>query len=220
MFFLLCHDPCLTRWTEMRPAFFPLAAIPARIGGAVTTIGLTDAQLVERCRAGDPAAWNELVERFSRYVYAIAVRAYRLAEHDAEDVFQEVFAKTFERLDSLREDAAIRPWIAQLTRNACVDRLRAGAREQPSDEPRAEELDAAIEQLDEALDVHEGLQALSPNCREILDRFFSRDESYRVIGEALDLPAGTIASRISRCLAKLREKLEGRKPVPRPSGES
>jgi RNA polymerase sigma factor (sigma-70 family) len=184
------------------------------------TIGLTDAQLVERCRAGDPAAWNELVERFSRYVYAIAVRAYRLSEHDAEDVFQEVFAKTFERLDSLREDAAIRPWIAQLTRNACVDRLRAGAREQPSDEPRAEELDAAIEQLDEALDVHEGLQALSPNCREILDRFFSRDESYRVIGEALDLPAGTIASRISRCLAKLREKLEGRKPVARPSGET
>jgi RNA polymerase sigma factor (sigma-70 family) len=184
------------------------------------TIGLTDAQLVERCRAGDPAAWNELVERFSRYVYAIAVRAYRLSDHDAEDVFQEVFAKTFERLDSLREDSAIRPWIAQLTRNACVDRLRAGAREQPSEEPRAEELDGAIEQLDEALDVHEGLQALSPNCREILDRFFSRDESYRVIGDALDLPAGTIASRISRCLAKLREKLEGRKPVARPSGES
>jgi RNA polymerase sigma factor (sigma-70 family) len=184
------------------------------------TIELTDAQLVERCRAGDPDAWHELVERFSRYVYAIAVRAYRLPEHDAEDVFQDVFAKTFERLDSLREDAAIRPWIAQLTRNACVDRLRAGAREQPSEEPRAEELDAAIEQLDEALDVHEGLQGLSPNCREILDRFFSRDESYRVIGEALDLPAGTIASRISRCLAKLREKLEGRKPVARPSGES
>jgi RNA polymerase sigma factor (sigma-70 family) len=220
MFFLLRHDPCLTRWTEKRPAFFPLSGNRASIGGAVTTIGLTDAQLVERCRTGDPAAWNELVERFSRYVYAIAVRAYRLAEHDAEDVFQEVFAKTFERLDSLREDAAIRPWIAQLTRNACVDRLRAGAREQPSEEPRAEELDSAIEQLDDALDVHEGLQALSPNCREILDRFFARDESYRVIGDALDLPAGTIASRISRCLAKLREKLEGRKPVARPSGES
>ena len=184
------------------------------------TIELTDAQLVERCRAGDPEAWNELVERFSRYVYAIAVRAYRLPDHDAEDVFQDVFARTFERLDSLRDDAAIRPWIAQLTRNACVDRLRAGAREQPSDEPWAEELDAALERLDEALDVQEGMQALSPNCREVLDRFFARDESYRVIGEALDLPAGTIASRISRCLAKLRDRLEGRNPVPRPSGEA
>jgi DNA-directed RNA polymerase specialized sigma24 family protein len=48
------------------------------------------------------------------------------------------------------------------------------------------------------------------HCREILDRFFARDESYRTIGEALELPAGTIASRISRCLTRLRELLEGR----------
>ena len=182
-------------------------------------IEVTDAELVGRCRAGEPAAWNELVERFSRYVYAIAVRAYRLSEHDAEDVFQDVFARTYERLDSLRDDTAIRPWLAQLTRNACVDRLRSGAREQPSEEPTGEELDLALERLDDALYVHEGLQALSESCREILDRFFARDESYRTIGDALDLPAGTIASRISRCLGKLRAQLEGRNPVPDPSGD-
>ena len=77
-----------------------------------------------------------------------------------------------------------------------------------------------LERLDEALDVHDGLEALSADCREILDRFFARDESYRTIGEALELPAGTIASRISRCLGKLREKLEGRKPSPDTSGGS
>ena len=48
----------------------------------------------------------------------------------------------------------------------------------------------------------------------MLDRFFARDESYRTIGEELDLPPGTIASRISRCLAKLREDLEGRNERP------
>ena len=183
------------------------------------TTEVTDAQLVGRCRAGEPAAWNELVERFSRYVYAIAVRAYRLPEHDAEDVFQEVFARAYERLGTLRDDGAVRAWLAQLTRNACVDRLRAGAREQPAEEPRAEEADATLERLDAALDVHEGLRGLSGDCREILDRFFARDESYRTIGEALDLPAGTIASRISRCLGRLRERLEGRKMAPNPSGE-
>ena len=183
------------------------------------TMELSDAQLVGRCRAGEATAWNELVERFSRYVYAIAVRAYRLPEHDAEDVFQDVFARAYERLGSLRDDAAVRPWLAQLTRNACVDRLRAAAREHPAEEPVAEEPDAMLERLDEALDVHEGLEALSADCREILDRFFTRDESYRTIGEALDLPAGTIASRISRCLGKLREHLEGRRPSPDPSGE-
>jgi RNA polymerase sigma factor (sigma-70 family) len=185
---------------------------------AAMTSELTDAELVGRCRAGEAAAWNELVERFSRYVYAIAVRAYRLPEHDAEDVFQEVFARTYERLDSLRDDAAIRPWLAQLTRNACVDRLRAAAREQPEEEPAAEETDATIEQLDEALAVHDALAALSGECREILDAFFTRDESYRVIGERLELPAGTIASRISRCLGKLREKLVGRNPAAGASG--
>lgn len=186
------------------------------------TTEVSDAQLVERCRAGDAAAWNELVDRFSRYVYAIAVRAFRLPEHDAEDVFQDVFARTFERLGSLRDDTAIRPWIAQLTRNACIDRLRSGKREQPVDEPLEWDLSdhgAALDLFDEALDVQEGLQALSEDCREILDRFFARDESYRVIGEALGLPAGTIASRISRCLGKLRQKLEGRKPASDPSGE-
>ena len=180
---------------------------------------VTDAQLVERCRAGDAQAWNDLVERFSRYVYAIAVRAFRLPEHDAEDVFQEVFARTYTRLDSLRDDAAIRPWLAQTTRRLCVDSLRARAREEPVDELEVEEADRELERLDEALSVQHGLDALSGDCREILDRFFARDESYRTIGEALDLPAGTIASRISRCLGKLRAALEGRNHAPAPSGE-
>jgi RNA polymerase sigma-70 factor (ECF subfamily) len=180
---------------------------------------LSDAALVARCRTGDENAWTELVNRFSRYVYAIATQGFGLRADDAEDVFQEVFARAYERLGSLRDDEAIRPWLAQLTRNACVDRLRASAREYPAEEPAAEEADAMLEQLDEALDVQVGLESLSPDCREIIDRFFSRDESYRVIGEALDLPAGTIASRISRCLGKLREKLEGRKPAFDASGE-
>src|SRR5262249_20229062 len=95
---------------------------------------LTDAELVAGCRRGEDVAWRELVQRFSRYVYAIAPRAYGLRDRDAEDVFQEVFARTYERLDSLRSDDAIRPWIAQLTRRLSVDRLRASSREVPSEE--------------------------------------------------------------------------------------
>src|ERR671924_1925291 len=89
----------------------------------------SDARLVARCRAGDEQAWAELVERFSRYVYAIAVQGFRLSEADAEDVFQEVFARVFERLETLREDESVRPWIGQLTRRLCIDRLRSSVRE-------------------------------------------------------------------------------------------
>jgi RNA polymerase sigma-70 factor (ECF subfamily) len=58
--------------------------------------------------------------------------------------------------------------------------------------------------------VRDALATLPEHCQEILDRFFARDESYREIADALDIPPGTIASRISRCLKKLREELEGR----------
>jgi len=182
----------------------------ARGSGALTA-ELSDARLVARCREGDGDAWRELVERFSRYVYAIAIQAFRLPEHDAEDVFQEVFARVYERLDTLRADDAIRPWIAQLTRRVCIDRLRSGGREQLAEEELLEIADEdVLTQLEEAFDVHEALAGLPEYCQEILDRFFARDESYRAIGDALELPAGTIASRISRCLVKLKDVYEGR----------
>jgi RNA polymerase sigma factor (sigma-70 family) len=181
-------------------------------GSTALTPELSDAQLVARCRGGDDDAWRELVERFSRYVYAIAVQGFRLPEHEAEDVFQEVFARAYERLESLREDEAIRPWLAQLTRRICIDRLRAGTREARADTDEVPDVadEDVLAQLEEAFDVHDALAALPEYCREILDRFFAKDESYRAIGEALQLPAGTIASRISRCLVRLRDVFEGR----------
>jgi RNA polymerase sigma-70 factor (ECF subfamily) len=167
---------------------------------------LTDAELVARCRAGDPAAWRELVERYSRYVYAIT-RTFSLREHDAEDVFQDVFARAYERLDTLRDADSLRPWLAQLTRRLAIDKLRSGSREQPGEE-EPEGIEDRIEELTESLALREALDSLAEHCQEILDRFFARDESYRTIAEALELPPGTIASRISRCLARLRERLE------------
>ena len=188
---------------------------------AVDHTSLSDGELVARCRDGDDEAWRELVDRFSRYVYAIATQAYRLGAHDAEDVFQEVFARTYERLDKLRDADAVRPWIAQMTRNLCVDRLREGTREGPAeDELAPPDLDERMTTLDEALSVHQALASLPDHCREILDLFFCRDESYRTIAERLELPAGTIASRISRCLAKLREVFEGRHEPAAASGTS
>lgn len=172
----------------------------------------SDAELVARCRTGDTGAWNELVERFSRYVYAICVQAFRLDSHDAEDVFQDVFARVYEHLDRLRDDEAIRPWIAQLTRRLCIDRLRASSRVTvvADDELEPTSTDETLATIEEAMTVRAGLDSVGPDCREILDRFFARDESYRTIGDALGLPSGTIASRISRCLGKLRAELEGR----------
>jgi RNA polymerase sigma factor (sigma-70 family) len=164
---------------------------------------LSDARLVARCREGDEA---------------IISQGFGLRAENAEDVFQEVFARAYQHLGRLREDEAIRPWIAQLTRRLCIDQIRSGSREQLSDEElEPADVDETLDTLVEALAVHEALAELPEHCQEILDRFFARDESYQTIGAALDIPAGTIASRISRCLAKLRELFEGRKPTTDPS---
>ncbi len=177
------------------------------------SVEASDGELVLLCRAGDEQAWTALVERYSRYVYAIAVQGFRLPEPEAEDVFQDAFLRAFERLDALKDDDAFRPWLAQLTRRLCIDacRRRRDAGEDP--EVDVEDPSDELARLDEALMVRDALGRLSGDCREILDRFFTQDESYRTIGEALQLPSGTIASRISRCLGGLREELEGRKTM-------
>jgi RNA polymerase sigma factor (sigma-70 family) len=177
----------------------------------VPGLEVSDGELVRRCRAGEQAAWNELVERFSRYVYAITIQVFRLSQHDAEDVFQEVFARTYSQLHTLRDDDAIRPWIAQMTRRLALDRIRLRGREAPAEElPQDVSTDDAMGSVDAALDLHRAMQELPEHCREMLDRFFARDQSYQTIADVLDIPAGTIASRISRCLSKLREMMRGR----------
>jgi RNA polymerase sigma factor (sigma-70 family) len=168
----------------------------------------TDALLVQRCRRGDESAWAAIVDRFSSYVYAIATR-FGLSDDRAQDVHQEVFTRAFTHLASLRDDGALKPWLAQLTRRAAIDRLRSDAREFPA--LAAEEVpdeDPDLEQIELAMTVQRALDGLPAPFGEALRRFFIDDASYRTIGAALGVPAGTIASRISRGLSMLRGVLD------------
>jgi len=165
----------------------------------------SDTELVARSRAGDLDAWKEIVSRFSSYVYTICL-ALGLSPEDTEDVFQEAFAQTYQHLNKLRDDQALRPWLAQLTRRLALDNLRAAQRETLTGEKLGpDDSDQTLSLLDDAFAVRQAMEKLSPECQDILDRFFVREESYDTIGDALGLPAGTIAHRISRCLTKLRE---------------
>jgi RNA polymerase sigma-70 factor (ECF subfamily) len=180
---------------------------------------MSDAEIVRHCRAGDAGAWSELVERYSRYVYAICIRGFRLSEDDAEDVFQDVFTRIYTRLETLRDDSALRPWIAQLTRRRCLDALAGKGREVQADEEVTAEESTDLAEIEEAFAVREALAGLSEACQDILDRFFTRDQSYRTISDELEIPSGTIASRIARCLGRLREELEGRNEASEESRE-
>jgi RNA polymerase sigma-70 factor (ECF subfamily) len=129
---------------------------------------------------------------------------------DAEDVFQEAFLRTWQSLERIHDEEALRPWIGQVTRRLCLDRLRRVREHADADELDSRgDVDVRLAAIEEAIDLRAGLAALSESCQDILDRFFARDQSYATIGEELAVPPGTIASRISRCLSRLREQLEG-----------
>lgn len=142
-------------------------------------------------------------------VHSILRGAFRLAPHDAEDAFQEVFTRLYVRLDTIRDQDALRGWIAQVTRNVALDWLRRSGREVASGEELDDQaFEEPLRALDDAFEVRAALARLAPEQQEILDRFFARDESYQTIGAELGIPAGTIASRISRALAALRAEFE------------
>jgi RNA polymerase sigma factor (sigma-70 family) len=138
---------------------------------------LADDDLVARCRAGDQAAWQELVRRHATMVQAILRGGFRLDQHAAEDVFQDVFTRVYLRLDSVRDDAAVRAWIAQITRNAALDWLRRSSSETATDAVDDGAYEEPLAAVDQALIVREALSRLPDHQQQILDRFFARDES-------------------------------------------
>lgn len=178
----------------------------------VAASDFSDAELVVRCRANDQNAWRELFGRFSPYVYAIARAGFRLDEEDADEILQEVFARSYQRLDTLRDDHAIRAWVGQLTRRKCLDRVPAQRPEEPlaAAAEIPDDTQQRLEAIEQTIVLEQALDELPCSCRQVIERFFSHDHSYQTIGTDLQLPPGTIASHISRCLDKLRDVLGDR----------
>ncbi|MFO1341055.1 MAG: sigma-70 family RNA polymerase sigma factor [Burkholderiaceae bacterium] len=183
-----------------------------------------DAVLVERCRAGDAAAWAALVARYQRLVYAIVTRM-GLDEHAAADVFQTVFERLTRHLATLREPERLQAWVVTTAKREGLAARRQGqrqvsmTRDDDSDPDAtdqwdfADETPRAEEQLEELQQLHRlrlGLERLDERCRELLLLVF-RDEDehlgYDEIGQRLGLPVGSIGPTRARCLGKLRKLL-------------
>jgi RNA polymerase sigma-70 factor (ECF subfamily) len=126
-----------------------------------------------------------------------------------------VFARLYVSMNTIRDGAAVRGWIAQVTRNVALDWLRRRTREASAGDTLEEHaidersFEEPLRAVDDALTVRAALERLPEHQREILDRFFARDQSYQTIAAELGIAPGTIASRISRALAALRAEFEG-----------
>jgi RNA polymerase sigma factor (sigma-70 family) len=182
---------------------------------------LDDAAAVARARTGDVDAYEILVVRYTTPAHRAAVLLG--AGPDADDVVQEAFVKAYRQLGRYEGRSGFRPWllaiVANETRNLHRSRkrrdglvLRAAAREHP--EPSAPDPAETVLDGERRRHLVEQLRTLDPRDREVLVCRFLLDLSESETAETLDLPRGTVKSRTSRALSKLRGRLAGQE-VPR-----
>src|SRR5664279_4576666 len=185
-----------------------------------------DSSLVSRCLRGDETAWEELVRLNTRKVYGLCYR-FTGSGSEAQDLTQEVFLRIFRTLRTFRsQEGSFGTWLARVTRNLLIDHYRRTRQERVTDSieeqlPMLEEAGAAAApRPDQALAGREAsqilqatLQRLSPDLREAVILRDLQEMEYREIAEVLDIPEGTVKSRINRGRAELARLLRRQKLV-------
>ena len=175
--------------------------------------------LVERCRKGDDEAWRQMVDYLGQRVYSVAYH-FTLKREDAEELSQEIFLKIFENLHRYDGGYPLVAWVVSLARNLCIDRYRRRKRERSfrfvSDEAVAPLLrsddDPAAEAIrkERAKLLFWALAEIPEDLAEILVLRDLEGLAYDEIGKALDLPDGTVKSRLFRARAEVAHKVRER----------
>ena len=174
-------------------------------------VHIEDADLIVRARSGDVTAYESIVRRYQD----VAVRTAHVLcpETDADDAVQEAFLKAFDALPRFRDGAPLRPWLLRIVANEARNRRRSAGRRQglalraadasmvARTSPGPEQIVMAAEQRSELL---AALNTLRDDDREVLGARFLLDLSEAETAETLGIPRGTVKSRTSRALDRLR----------------
>jgi RNA polymerase sigma-70 factor, ECF subfamily len=176
----------------------------------------SDAQLIGRTLAGEPAAFGELVLRYQDRLYNSLLRVLGSAE-DARDAVQDAFVQAFVKLDTFRGSSAFYTWLYRIALNTAMSHARRKRPHRSLDQERTEcgrepvdsqPLPAARLELSErAAQVHRALAELSAEYREIIVLRELDGCKYEQIAEILALPIGTVRSRLFRARLELRDRL-------------
>jgi len=169
----------------------------------------SDAELVRRCRAGDSAAWEQVVHDYSRRVYNLAYR-FTARHESAEDLTQEVFVRVYRSLEQYDPQAGdLANWLMRLARNLVIDDYRRRGRT-PTDisddltdheyrlESHIDAPDRGVERQERSLQVHAAISKLPPDLRECVILRDIEELTYQEIVDILRIPIGTVKSRINR----------------------
>ncbi len=185
-----------------------------------------EADLLARCRRGDPAAWDEVFDLH----YAPALRfifqlAHQFTPEDAEEICQDSFLAVIRNIDSFQGESRLQTWIFRIAGNKArdfVERQHAAKRgggqkpvslqaEDPEtgltlDPPGTSPApDLALLNSEQLALVHEALRRLGGPCQEIIELRYFADLGYDEISRSLRLNPKTVSSRLSKCLDRLEE---------------
>lgn len=177
---------------------------------------VSEKKIIEKVLGGDANAFEELVLRYEKTVYNLALRMVGDRD-DAFDMTQEAFIKAYGSLSSFRGDSKFSVWIYRITTNVCLDFLRSKSRKQQvsltvSDDDEDAQLDIPDPKADpeqqlikkiSMQSVEEGLKTLPDKQRQILVMRELGGMSYAEIGKALSIEEGTVKSRIFRARKRL-----------------
>ena len=182
-----------------------------------------DTQLVERCLAGENSAWEDLVRQHSGRVYGMCFR-FTGSATEAQDLTQDVFLRIFRSLSQFRAGkGSFTVWLARLTRNLLIDNYRKSRLDRATDSledklPVLEERAAGSNRTDGMVRGRESsellqhaLSRLSPELRETVILRDLEELEYREIAEILNVPEGTVKSRLNRGRAELARMLQRHK---------
>ena len=169
--------------------------------------------LIARARGGDREAFGALVEQYRDSVYRLAYRMCGNA-YDADEAAQEAFVAAWRALPNFRGDAKFSTWLYRLATNAAIDLMRREKRHQTGAERElpdiADDADSpqeAVERTEQQREVQKALSSLNEEYREILLLRYMEELDYSEIAAVLNLPTGTVKSRLNRAKAALKSAL-------------
>src|SRR5262245_12979456 len=197
----------------------PLSCGAMKLSGSGELDPELDARLVGRCLAGDARAWEGLVRRHERLVYAIG-RSYRLGDEDLGDVFQDVFAALLKGVPRMRDGRTLVRWLSSTTeriaRTTALRRRRDAAREDRDEatfdrlEDSGEAIGADLERAERQHQVRMALGAVSDRCKRLLEALYYEDPtpSYGELSRRLGVPVGSLGPTRARCMERLKGHFE------------
>lgn len=185
--------------------------------------------LVGRCLGGDETAWAELYRAFYPQIrFVVGWKRWGFSKNEVEDGIQEVFTELIRSLPNFRCESRLSTFVDRLARNRCISHLRKkSALKRPKEtfsveleEGRGEEgmsrhhvisrdgdPEGSLMSSESFKDLSKALEGMPEACRRIIALRYYRQMSYQEICAVLELPLGTVCSRLKRCLSKLKSSI-------------